>query len=122
MPLRVAMHELSIIQEVVAAAVEAAEQNEATRVECVTLRVGALAGVVKEALLFCFDVASKDTLIEGARLEIIELPVRIHCPLCGEDSDLPGIQSFRCPACGEAGGKILQGRELELSSMELETA
>lgn len=114
------MHELSIIQEVVAAALESAQEAGAVRVHSVTLRVGALAGVVKESLLFCYDVASAGTLLAGSRLEIEELPVVIRCARCQTDRALPGIQSFRCPVCGEPARDLVQGRELELTRMELE--
>jgi hydrogenase nickel incorporation protein HypA/HybF len=116
------MHELSIIQEVVAAAVESAQQAGAVRVHTVKLRVGALAGVVKDSLLFCYDVASAGTLLAGSRLDIEELPVVIRCPQCHQDRELPGIQSFRCPVCGTPARDIVQGRELELTSIELEAA
>lgn len=114
------MHELSIIQNVVSVAVEAAEEAHASRVLSVTLRVGALAGVVRDALLFSYDVASAGTLLEGSKLLVEELPVVIHCPQCQQDRELPGIQSFRCPVCNAHSGDVRQGRELEITRMELE--
>lgn len=52
---------------------------------CVTLEVGKLAAVVPDSLRFCFDIYAKDTMIEGAELEIIEIPVRAHCRDCGDE-------------------------------------
>lgn len=116
------MHELSIIQSVVSIATEAAEEAHASRVLSVTLRVGALAGVVRDALLFSYDVASAGTLLEGSKLLVEELPVVIHCSQCQQDRELPGIQSFRCPECNVHSSDIRQGRELEITRMELQQA
>lgn len=116
------MHELSIIENVVEAALEAARAESATRVTAVQLRVGVLAGVVRGALEFCYEVATRGTLLEGSALVITELPVVIQCSVCGEPRTLPGVQSFRCPVCGTPGLQLLQGRELEIASIEIESA
>lgn len=51
-------------------AVEAAREEEVARVTAVHLRLGALAGVAPEALLFCYDVAVEGTPLAGSRLVI----------------------------------------------------
>jgi hydrogenase nickel incorporation protein HypA/HybF len=72
------MHELSITRNVVAIVAEAAAQR---RVKKVTLEVGTQAGVMTDAIAFCFDVVAKGTAVEGAVLDILvtqgtELKVR----------------------------------------------
>lgn len=53
------MHELSIVQNVVEVAEQAVIEAKANRVEAVYLRVGVLSGVVRDALEFAYDVATK---------------------------------------------------------------
>ena len=72
------------------------------------------------ALRLSFELASADTELSGARLEIIDVPVRIWCPACGAERELPGVQSLACPECGRLSGDIRAGRELDLESIELE--
>ncbi len=48
------------------------------------------------------------------------LPVVVHCDACGADAELEGVQSFRCPRCGELAADLRQGRELEIESIEME--
>jgi hypothetical protein len=36
------------------------------------------------------------------------------------DAEIEGVQSFRCPRCGEPAADLRQGRELEIASIELE--
>jgi hydrogenase nickel incorporation protein HypA/HybF len=114
------MHELSIAQSIVEVATESAVRANATRVLKVNLRLGALSGVVKDSLLFCYDLSTQDTMLEGSSLEFVELPVIIHCAQCAEDRELPGIRQFRCPVCGTPSGDVRQGQELEIGSLELE--
>jgi len=64
------MHELSIAVSIIEVAEEEAARNNATRVQSVRLRLGALAGVAKEALLFSYGIACEGTPLEGSRLLI----------------------------------------------------
>lgn len=113
------MHELSIAHNLVETASRAATEAGVQRVAAVHLRLGALAGVVREALLFSYDIAAQDTLLAGSRLEIEEVPAAIYCPTCAVTVPLDTIQSFRCPICGQPSADIRQGRELELVSLEV---
>jgi len=113
------MHELSIVQNVVEVAEQAVIEAKANRVEAVYLRVGVLSGVVRDALEFAYDVATKDTLLEGSRLVVEEVPIVLYCADCGADRVLNDIRTIRCPACGAATVNIVQGRELEIESIEV---
>jgi hydrogenase nickel incorporation protein HypA/HybF len=114
------VHELSLIYSVVETVEQSAKQARAASVVSVKLRIGALSGVVKDALLFCYDVAAEDTMLAGSRLDLEEVPVAIYCEPCAQVMVLPGVQSFRCPACDTPSGDIRQGRELDIVSIELE--
>ncbi|MCB0208106.1 MAG: hydrogenase maturation nickel metallochaperone HypA [Anaerolineae bacterium] len=112
------MHELSIAHSLVEIAGEAAYQANAKQVETVTLRLGALSGVVKDALLFSYDIAIENTLLAGSRLHIEELPVVVYCPDCDAQTTLDGVQRFRCNRCGQPTAQIVQGKEMEIVSLE----
>lgn len=114
------MHELSIVTSVVESVTESLAAYPGARVLEVRLRVGALASVVEDSLQFCYGIAAEGTTLEGSRLVINVLPVVMHCEKCGKDVELPGVQSFRCPRCGEQCFDLRQGRELEIDSIEIE--
>ena len=114
------MHELAIASSLVESAELAARQAGAGRVTQVFLRLGALSGVSKEALLFSYDVATHGTLLEGSRLIIEDVPLAIYCESCRVEVRLPGIQSLRCPRCGRLSPHIRQGKELEIVGIEIE--
>jgi hydrogenase nickel incorporation protein HypA/HybF len=113
------MHELSIALSLVEMAAEEAERLGGVRVEVLHLRLGPLSGVVREALLFSFDLAAEGTAIEGARLEIEDVPVVVFCPCCEAERPLPSLQHFHCPVCGTPTPKVVRGRELELTALEV---
>lgn len=107
------MHELSIASSVVEAC---AEKAGGARVLRVRLEVGQLAAVLPDALRFCFDVCAAGTALEGAELEIVEIPGRAICDDCGRSVTL----SAPYGVC-ECGGilRIVAGRELRLKEMEV---
>jgi hydrogenase nickel incorporation protein HypA/HybF len=117
------MHELSIVSSVVETVTETLAAGPASqqgaRVLEVRLRVGALASVVVDSLEFCWGIATEGTALEGSKLVVTTVPVVMRCATCG-DVELDGVQSFRCPRCGELCGDLRQGRELEIESFEIE--
>jgi len=108
------MHELSIAGAVMDTALRHAEDR---RVLLVTLRVGQLRQVVPDTLAFYFEMVARDTLVEGARLEQVVVPVRMRCEACAHEWE-PELR-FRCPECDGA-GEVLAGDELQVDSIEVE--
>ncbi len=64
------MHELSLTQNLVATAEEFARRENAAVIISLTLQIGALSGVVPEAVEFAFDVCSKGTHSQTQPTEI----------------------------------------------------
>lgn len=114
------MHELSIATSLVEIAAEEAAKLGAARVTAVHVRVGALSGVVADALRFSWEIATADTPIAGALLQIDEVPVTIYCDRCAAERTLPSAQGFRCPVCGELALQIRGGRDLALTALEVD--
>ena len=91
------MHELAITQSVVDMVVE---RMAGRRVATVRVRVGQLSGVVPDAMLFCYELVTAGTNLEGSRLEIERTPGRANCRSCGQDFALTDLIML-CP-CGSA--------------------
>lgn len=113
------MHELSIAMGIVEAALEES-RSRGVQVSAVHLRLGALSGVVKDALLFSYEVACQDTPLAGSRLIVEDVPVMVFCAQCQQRRTLHSVQSFACPECGAPTMDILQGKELEVFALEVE--
>ena len=112
------MHELSLMQAVRELALEQARAHGATRIAAITLRIGSLAGVEPEALRFAHEVVMAGTVAAGARLLIEDVPATFCCEPC-QQSFVAEQGDCLCPRCGAFSRRLLQGRELELASLEL---
>ena len=115
------MHELSIALSLIDAAREEAAKHQPAAVRTVHLRLGPLAGVEKEALLFSYGLAAEGTPLEGSRLIIEDAPVAVFCPVCRDRRPVRSLQSFCCEACGTPATEVVQGRELEVVALEIES-
>jgi len=113
------MHELSIAMGIVDAALDES-QRRGVQVGAVHLRLGALSGVVKDALMFSYEVACQDTPLQGSRLIVEDVPVIVFCPQCQKERELPSVQLFVCPECGAPTMDVRQGKELEVFALEVE--
>lgn len=114
------MHELSIAMSIVEMATEESERRGGAQIHAVYLKLGHLSGVVKDALLFSYDVACEGTPLEGSRLVIEEVPVTVYCPDCQSQRTLVSIQHFYCPVCGTPTPQVTQGKELEVVALEIQ--
>lgn len=113
------MHELGLTQHLVEIAEDAARRNGAKRVRTVKVEIGALAGVVPESVEFCFEACSRDTLLEGSRLEILFIPGLGRCYDCRTECALD-TYTIACPACGGFSLERLQGEELRVIEVEID--
>lgn len=113
------MHEVSIMAEAVRMAVESAQAAGAQRITGLRLSVGALSGVVPDALQFAFEAVSAGTLAEHAVLTIDCVPARFWCETCQQE--FAATQLFaECPQCNRSSHELRAGRELALAAMEIE--
>ena len=108
------MHEMSITESVITAVSEKVGDRQVQRV---TLAIGQLSGVVAESVHFYFEVCSAGTPLEGATLEIIEMPGRAACRSCGTTLDL--VDMIALCTCGSADLEILGGQELLIKEVEV---
>ena len=113
------MHELSIAISIIEIAQEESERLGG-RVSAVHLKLGPMAGVAKDALLFSYEIACQDTPLEGSRLLIEDMPLVAFCPKCEKQRVLGSVQWLCCSECGTPTPDIRGGREMEVVAMEID--
>jgi hydrogenase nickel incorporation protein HypA/HybF len=114
------MHELGLMLRAIEMAEAEARTANAARIDAIHLEVGALSGVVREALEFAFQAARAGTMAERAHLEVVVVPATAYCGSCDATFEIDnrfGIAS--CPRCGTPSADLRQGRELNLSHLEV---
>lgn len=113
------MHELSIALSILDLAEEEGERRGG-RVAVIHLKLGRFSGVVKDALVWAYEMAREGTALAQAELVIEEIPLVLHCSACEADRTPDSPYELRCPACGALTNDIVRGRELEVHALEIE--
>ncbi|SEH35327.1 hydrogenase maturation nickel metallochaperone HypA [Magnetospirillum fulvum] len=112
------MHEMALAEGVVDLVEDAARANGVTRIKTVVIEIGALSHVAPEALLFCFDAVSRDSVAAGARLEIVAVAGAGWCLDCGKT--VPLTERFgACPECGRHHVQMTVGDEMRVKEVEV---
>ena len=101
------MHEVGIVNGILDTVIRAARGAGASRAVLVTLRIGDMTEVVREALDFAWETFRDED-------------PQSECLDCGEVFDHDRFHC-RCPQCGGANVRLLHGRELDIASIEIET-
>jgi hydrogenase nickel incorporation protein HypA/HybF len=115
------MHELSICQGLMRQVERVAADNNARSVERILLRVGELSGVEPSLLQSAFEIARAGTVASEAELEIETGSVVVKCQECGASSAAKANRLL-CQYCGEWRVNVVEGEELLLLSVDIETA
>jgi hydrogenase nickel incorporation protein HypA/HybF len=124
------LHEFSAACSIVDTALEAAQSNKATKVNVVNIELGEFTFLIPEQLTFNFEIASKNTIVEGAELRIKNIKGKLLCSDCGfagesiVDPDIPPqlavFAPMKCPKCGGSSTTITGGKDFIITSIEAE--
>lgn len=115
------MHELTVAVQIRRSLETELASDDGTLVaDVVRVQVGALSGIVPEALQFAWPHAVADSAALGsARLDIDWIEVQLHCAACNEVYTLTEFRSLRCPQCRSPGVEIVAGDELDIASVDV---
>jgi hydrogenase nickel incorporation protein HypA/HybF len=110
------VHELSLADAVVRICCEHARGR---RVASVEVTVGRLRQVSPDALAFAFELVAVGTPVEGAELEIVDVPARVSCASCAAETEIDRLP-LACGRCGDLAVEIVGGEEFHVESLEIE--
>ena len=113
------MHELSVTESILNAALTHAQKANATRVTDLNLVIGTLSSIVDDSVQFYWEMISKGTLCEGSQLHFKRINARLRCLDCNSEYELES-ELQPCPNCGSMNIKILSGDEFRLESIEIQ--
>lgn len=112
------MHELSVAEEIVNISRQYLPKENNVHVKSITIKIGRLSNILPDSLLFCYESLIDNTPLNGSKLIIEEIPIRINCMKCGKNSEIDNF-SFVCPKCNSSEIEIESGTELLISEIEL---
>jgi len=113
------MHEMGIALHIKDIVIDSIPKDQAgIKVEAINLKIGKLTAVIPKSLEFCFNIISRETPFEGAKLNIEEPPVILFCNDCKQESTIIK-PPFTCQNCRGSNIEFLSGRELLVVSIEV---
>ena len=113
------MHEMAITRSVLSIALDEAKKHNARAVRSVELLIGEYSGAIPACVEEYFNILSRGTIAEHARLVIKRQPARVSCADCGYDGETKPVYAL-CPACGGEHIRIVSGTQFCVNSLEVE--
>ena len=114
------MHEMTYIVPICNMAIDQAHKNKAKSIKALHIEIGEMTAVVPSIFQSYFKEASKNTILEDAKLTLEMIPITANCLKCGRIFKPDKINDYCCPSCGNNQSKIIEGREVILKSIEIE--
>jgi hydrogenase nickel incorporation protein HypA/HybF len=113
------LHEISVALGLLEGVQATAYEQGIERVNAVHVKIGALSGIARDALLFSWDVVTDKTICQNSELRVEEVPLVVFCERCAaERAPRPG-SGLCCPECETVCPQVVTGRELQLVAMEV---
>jgi len=115
------VHEVSIALGMVDELIKIANNNNATKINSVKLKIGKMSGIVTDSLIFAFDaVKLEHSLLSEAVIEIEEIPTVCECEDCNSSFEIDNMYFPICSNCKSFNVKIISGEEQHIENVELE--
>lgn len=110
------MHELSLCGSIA----KIVSRHAAGRpVSVIHIQVGRLRQVVPGTLVYCWELVSEGTPLDGSRIDVEAVPARMRCRACGHVAEAGDLPVFACRDCGSLGAEVISGEEFLVTSLEL---
>ncbi len=114
------MHEFSIAMSIVELAEEEAKKAAASVISQLVLEIGTMAGIEFYALDTALEAAVHGTLLENAEIIVDKVPAKARCADCSHVFEIQQVYDA-CPKCNSLFHEIIQGKELKIRSLVVET-
>lgn len=112
------MHEMSLTASILDIIGDYAKRHHFSKVNALRLSFGALSCIEPRSLEFAFEVLSRDTPAQGARLDFDIQPIVVKCLSCEQESAVEEFPS-PCPQCRTSEVVLMAGTE-ELKLLEMD--
>ncbi|MFX0076373.1 MAG: hydrogenase maturation nickel metallochaperone HypA [Candidatus Hermodarchaeota archaeon] len=122
------MHEFAFAYNIFKVAEATAIKYNAKKITEVILEIGELTLIVPELLQRSFEMATKGSIAEGAKLNIKITPGKIKCRDCNQisevtltrESELTGLQLFKCSHCESNNTEIVEGKKANVKNIKIQ--
>jgi hydrogenase nickel incorporation protein HypA/HybF len=116
------MHEMALMSKAMDIVLEQADRVGAKRVTRVCMTIGDGRDVIEDLLTGVFGYLARNTVAEGADLDVVRTPFLARCDDCGRvyHINMHDRSTFSCPACAaEHRFTVLSGWEFRVERIEV---
>jgi hydrogenase nickel insertion protein HypA len=113
------MHEYSVVQALLEQIEDIAEQNDASKVTKIIVKIGVMSGIEAHLLEIAFNTFKEKTICDGAEFVMNIQPLKIRCNSCQNENELEKIH-YCCPECTSTDVEVIDGEDMFLMSLEME--
>jgi len=114
------MHELAVTENLLEIAIRHGNTAGARKISNLYLVIGQLSSIVDDSVQFYWDIVSRGTVAEGAKLHFHRKSIQIFCKDCNHQYT-PISDDLACPNCGGTQIKVISGEEFYLEAIDVET-
>ena len=114
------MHEMSTCRSLIKQVEKTMQDYVGYKIKSIDVSIGQLSNIDVNELIELFPLASIDTLVENAKLNILSVAPDINCLDCGKDSQANNKELI-CPRCNSVNTRPLNGTDMLLTNVELES-
>lgn len=125
------MHEVSVVSNLVNAAVAELEKYEVLKVNSITVVIGDMTNLGEEQMSFAYEIVTRGTILEGSKFIVEHEPISVKCDECGyegpvkvlfdPDFDTHAIPILSCPECS-GHIQVISGQSCMIKCMDIEEA
>lgn len=116
------MHEMVMIHKMLAAVLDECKGTNVASVTAINVTIGEATDIVDEFVQDMFQFLARDTLAQGATLNVSRTPLRVQCNQCGAEFPIKirCEESWTCSHCGAYHDyHLISGREFRIDSFEV---
>jgi len=123
------MHEFSIAQNICKKILKVAENEGATSIEKIKIKIGIFTHINKNQLIFCIEsIAESKEILEDVKIKVKKGAAKIRCK-CGnfwevdaskDGNMIDNTRFLKCPKCNSRDVDITGGKCVTLESVEVE--
>ena len=114
------MHEMTIARQIVGIVEETLSTHPNTICTTVHIKIGEMRAIIPESLNFAYQAIIQGTRLSQSKLVITSVPVMARCHSCQKQMHIRDFE-FLCSACHSQDLEIMEGRELHVEKLEVET-
>ncbi|MBF0570667.1 MAG: hydrogenase maturation nickel metallochaperone HypA [Candidatus Omnitrophica bacterium] len=114
------MHEGHFTEQIVESILQELAKYPKAKVRSVTVRVGEVFHLVPESVLMHYDVMTKDSPLQGVKLDLIQETLQVVCGQCNKQGPVEDHHLLLCSFCHSRQVKPVLGDKITIEKVELE--